>query len=245
MKVFDTVDLKVEKIGDSAGILLPLEYEALEGLDAEFSAGVEDDELVLRIRPHLNSAVKETADELWRDLRILFSKIGDISEAPWNELDIVWKAPHVYEDKVPISSSEVIVHRHIRAAFGKEEYMVSDKEDMRKSIHDTITKLTELAALRLGFRDELFARAFGQAAGNNFSCNITCLYGMSDVVFEIFNEEFVKVDDDRFWKLTSETAQKAVKAAYGRIRYLSEHPGEYEKEKARVEEKWGIWVNPA
>lgn len=245
MKVFDTVDLKIEKFGDSVGIIFPIEYEALEGLDAVFSAGVEGDDLVIRIKPSLNDAVKETVDELWRDLRILFSKIGDIGETPWNELEIVWMAPHVYEEKVPIPASEVIVHRHIRKAFGKEEYLTSDKEDMRKSIHDTITKLSELAGLRLGFEDELFARAFGQAAGNYFSCSIASLYGMSDVVFEIFNEEFVKVDDDRFWKLTSETAQKAVKAAYDKIRYLESHKEEYEKEKARVESKWGVWVNPA
>ena len=245
MKVFDIVDLKIEKLGDSVGIIFPLEYEALEGLEAEFSAGIEGDKLVLLIRPSLDNAVKEVVSELWRDLRILFSQIGDIGETPWDQIDIVWKAPHVYEEKVPISASEVIVHRHIRKAFGREEYLAGEKEDMRKSIHDTITKLTELAALRLGFRDELFARAFGQAVGNNFSCNITSLYGMYDVVFEVFNEEFVKVDDDKHWKLTSETAQKAVKAAYDRIRYLSEHPGEYEKEKARVEQKWGIWVKPA
>lgn len=244
MKVFDTVDLKIEKIGDSVGILLPMEYEALEGLDAKFSAGVEGDELVLQIKPSLNCTVKDTVDELWRDLRILFSKIGDIGETPWNELEVVWNARHVYEEKVPVSASEVLNHRHIRAVYG-EEYIVSEKEDMRKSIHDTITKLGELAALRLGFKDELFARAFGQAVGNNFSCNIASLYGMSDIVFEIFNEEFIKVDDDHYWKLTSETAQNAVKAAYKRIMYLSEHPKEYEKEKARVEKKWGIWVNPA
>ncbi|BAI61421.1 conserved hypothetical protein [Methanocella paludicola SANAE] len=245
MKVFDTVDLKIEKIEDSVGILFPIEYEALEGLDAEFSAGVEGDELVLKIRPQLNDAVRETVNELWRGLRILFSMIGDIGDTPWDELEIVWKAPHVYEEKVPISASEAIVHRHIRAAFGKEQYLTSDKEDMRKSIHDTITKLGELASLRLGFGDELFARAFGQAVGNSFSCNTTSLYGMYDIVFEIFNEEFVKVDDDRFWKLTSEAAQKAVKAAYDRIRYLSEHREEYENEKARVEKKWGVWINPA
>lgn len=245
MKVFDTVDLKIEKIGDSVGILFPIEYEALEGLDAEFSAGVEGDEMVIKIRPQLSDPVIETVNELWSGLRILFSNIGDIGETPWEELDVVWKAPHVYEEKVPISASEVIVHRHIRSAFGKEEYMTSDKDDMRRSIHDTITKLSELASLRLGFNDELFARAFGQALGNNFSCNITSLYGMYDIVFEIFNEEFVKVDDDRFWKLTSEVAQKAVKAAYDRIRHLSEHPEEYEKEKARVEKKWGVWIKPA
>jgi len=79
----------------------------------------------------------------------------------------------------------------------------------------------------------------------SFSCIATSLYGLYDVVFEIFNEEFVNVDDDRLWKLTSETAQRAVKAAYDRIKYLSEHPAEYEKEKARVEKKWGVWVKPA
>jgi len=119
MKVFDTVDLRIEKIGDSAGILFPIEYEALEGLNAEFSAGLEGDELVLMIKPQLHEAVRKTVDELWRGLRLLFSKIGDIGETPWDELEIVWKAPHVYEEKVPVSSSEVIVHRHIRAAFGK------------------------------------------------------------------------------------------------------------------------------
>ena len=245
MKVFDTIDLRIERIGDSVGIVFPMEYEALEGLDAVFSAGVDGDDLVITIKPSLNNTVKETVDELWRDLRMLFSKISDIGETPWNELEIMWNARHVYEEKVPISASEVLLHRHLRAAYGTEEYAGSDREDMRKSIHDTITKLGELAALRLGFKDGLFARAFGQAVGNNFSCNIASLYGLSDIVFEIFNEEFGKVDDDKYWKLTSDTAQNAVKAAYERIRYLSEHPKEYEKEKAQVEKKWGIFVNPA
>jgi hypothetical protein len=107
-----------------------------------------------------------------------------------------------------------------------------------------MVKLCELAALRLGFADRLFARAFGQAVGNYFSFT-GCLYGMYDVVCEIFKEEFVKVDDERFWKLTSPAAQGAVKAAYDRIRYLESHRDEYEKEKARIEAKWSVWVKPA
>jgi hypothetical protein len=245
MKAFDIVNVRIVRIEDEVGIFFPIEYEALEGFDAEFSAGVEGDELVFTVKPRIENAVRETVDELWRDLRILFSKVGDIGAAPWGEIEIVWQAPHAYEDKVPIAASEVITHRHIRASYGKEGYVHGDKEDMRMSIHDTITKLCELAALRLGFRDQLFARAFGQAAGNKFACSPTCLYGMYDVVCEIFGEEFEKVDDDKLWKLTSETAQDAVKAAYDRIKYLESHPAEYEKEKARVEAKWGIWVKPA
>ncbi len=244
MKVFDTVDAKIVKIDDSVGIIFPLEYEGLEGFDAEFSAGTEGDELVFRIKPRVDHAVRETVDELWRCLRILFSKAGDIGEAPWGEMEIVWEAPHVYEEKVPIAASEVITHRHMRASYGKESYAVGDREDMRRSIHDTIEKLCELAALRLGFEDPLFARAFGQAVGSYFSFT-TCLYGMYDIVCEIFREEFVKVDDDKFWKLTSETAQQAVKAAYDRIKHLESRPDEFRKERARVEAKWGVWVKPA
>lgn len=244
MKVFDTVEVKIIRVGEEIGVFLPMEYEALAGFDAEFSAGTEGDELVFKIKPRLHKAVKETVDELWRCLRILFSKVGDIGEAPWGEMEIVWEAPHVYEEKVPIAASEVVTHRHIRASYGKEEHRGGDKEEMRRSIHDTITKLCELAALRLDFKDPLFARAFGQAVGSYFS-SITCLYGMYDIVCEIFREEFVKVDDDKFWKLTSVTAQDAVKAAYDRIKYLESHPDEYQKEKARVEAKWGIWVKPA
>ncbi len=244
MKVFDTVDVRIVRIGESTGIFLPMEYDALEGSDAEFTAGVDGDELVFRIKPRVQHAVNDTVDELWRCLRLLFSKTGDIGEAPWGEMEIVWEAPHVYEEKVPIAASEVLTHRYMRAAYGKEEFPAGDREDMRKSIHDTITKLCELAALRLGFNDPLFARAFGQAAGSYFSFT-SCLYGMYDIVCEIFREEFSKVDDDKFWKLTSPKAQDAVKAAYDRVRYLESHPEEYEKEKARVEAKWGIWVKPA
>ncbi len=244
MRVFDTVDVRIARIGDDIGIFLPLEYEALEGFDAEFSAGTEGDELVFRIKPHVTGAVRETVEELWRSLRVLFSRTGDIGEVPWGEMEIVWQAPHVYEDKVPIAASEVLVHRRMRAAYGREEFMVGDREDMRRSIHDTITKLCELAALRLGFEDELFARAFGQAVGSYFS-SVTCLYGMYDFICEVFREEFVKVYEDKYWKLTSAAAQDAVKAAYDRVRYLEAHPDEYLKEKARVEAKWGIWVKPA
>jgi hypothetical protein len=244
MKVFDTVGVKIVRAGEEVVVYLPMEYEALEGFDAELSAGVEGDDLVFKIKPRIDMAVKETVDELWRCLRILFSKVGDIGEVPWGEMEIVWEAPHVYEEKMPIAASEVLIHRHMRAAYGKEESMVGDREEMRRSIHDTITKLCELASLRLGFNDPLFARAFGQAVGSYFSF-ITCLYGMYDIVCEVFREEFVKVDDDRFWKLTSGTAQDAVKAAYDRVRYLESRPEEYQKEKTRIEEKWGIWVKPA
>lgn len=245
MKAFDTTSVRIVRIGDSVGVYFPMEYEELEGFRAEFTAGTEGSDLVFIIKPSIKNAVKETVDELWRDLRILFSKVGDIGEqAPWEEMEIVWSAPNVYEKKVPISSDEVINHRHIRAAYGKEAYITGDQEDMRRSIHDTITKLCELASLRLGFRDELFARAFGQAVGNYFSFS-SCVYGMYDVVCEVFREEFQKVDDDRFWKLTSKPAQDAVKAAYDRVKYLSEYPAEYNKEKARIQGKWGFPLKPA
>ncbi len=244
MKVFDTVNLKIVRIGDSTGIYFPIEYDAMEGFDAEFSAAVQDDDLVFIIKPQIKKAVTEAVDELWHDLRILFSGVGDIGEkAPWDNMEIVWSAPHVYEEKIPISADEVIVHLHARAVYG-EEYVTGDSEDMRKGIHDTITKLCELAALRLDIKDELFARAFGQAVGNNFSFNY-CLYGTCQAICEIFNEEFVKVDDNRLWKLTSETAQKAVKAAYDRIKYLEEHPAEFRKEEERVRKKWELQLKPA
>ncbi len=38
MKVFDTVDVRILKIGESVGVIFPIEYEGLEELDAEFSA---------------------------------------------------------------------------------------------------------------------------------------------------------------------------------------------------------------
>ncbi len=245
MRVFDTVDSRIIRVDDSSGIAFPIEYEALEGFDAEFAAAVDDKDLVIVIRPRIRHAVRETVDELWRCLRILFSRIGDIGETPWQDMEITWKAQEAYEDKVPIAASEVIVHRHMRAAYGGEEYLIGDKEDMRKSVHDTICKLCELAALRLDFEDQLFARAFGQAVGSKFTVNDASLYGMYDIVYEIFREEFERVDDDKFWSLTSPMAAEAVKAAYDKIRYLELHRQEYEKEKARVEQKWGVWVKPA
>jgi hypothetical protein len=68
---------------------------------------------------------------------------------------------------------------------------------------------------------------------------------MYDVVYEIFGEEFDRVEGDKYWKLTSPTAQDAVKAAYDKVRYLESRPALYEKEKARIEAKWGVWVKPA
>ncbi len=244
MRVFDTVNLKIVRIGDSVGVYFPIEYDAMEGFDAEFSAAIQDNDLVFIIKPQIKKAVEEAVNGLWQELRILFSKVGDIGEkAPWDSMEIVWSAPHVYEDKVPISSDEVITHIHARAVYG-EEYVTGDSEDMRKGIHDTITKLCELAALRLDFEDELFSRAFGQAAGNNFSFNY-CLYGTYQVICEIFNEEFNKVDDNRLWKLRSEKARDAVKAAYDRIKYLERHPEEFKKEEERIRKKWEPQLKPA
>jgi len=239
MRVFDTVESRIERMGDGVGVLFPVEYEMLEGFDAELSAAVEGNELIFIVKPRVEPAAREAVDAIWRDLRVLFSKVADIGEkAPWGEIEVVWESPHVYEDKVPIAASEVIKHRYMAALYEKEEYPI-DKEDVRKSIHDTMTKLCEVAALRLGFRDRLFAMAFGQAVGNHYSHG-SCVYGMYDIVCEIFREEFVKINDDRFWDLTSPAAQDAVKAAYERIRHLSEHPEEYEKEKARIQAKWGF-----
>ena len=244
MKAFDTVNVKIEKIGDSVGVYFPIEYNAMEGFEAEFSAWVEGDDVVFKIKPNIKNAVEDTVNELWQDLRILFSKIGDIGEkAPWGEMEIVWATAETSKGKVPISAAEVVIHRHSRAVYG-EEYVRGEREDMRKGIHDTIAKLCELAALRLGFKDPVFARAFGQAAGNNYSFT-SCLYGTYDVLCSIFNEEFTKVDDDKLWQLTSGTAQKAVKAAYDRIKYLEEHPDEYKKEEERVRNTWGPALRPA
>jgi hypothetical protein len=237
MKVFDTVNIRIERIGDSVGIYFPIEYDAMEGFDAEFSAGLEGNDIVFKVKPYLKKAVEETVDEMWKDLRTLFSGIGDIGEkAPWEVMDIMWIAEETSKGKVPISASEVVTHRHSKATYG-EEYVRADREDMRKGIHDTITKLCELAALRLGFKNEVYARAFGQAVGNNYSFT-SCLYGTYDILCEIFKEEFMKVDDDRNWGLTSEPARKAVKAAYDRIKFLEEHPEEYKKEEERVRNAW-------
>lgn len=243
MKVFDTVSVRIERIGDSIGVYFPLEYAAMEGFEADFSAGVEGNDVVFMVKPHFKKAVEESVNDLWRDLRTLFSRIGDIGEtAPWGEMEIVWKAGETYKGKVPISAAEVVLHRHARAAYG-EESLRGDPEDMRKGIHDTIEKLCELAALRLGFKNDVYARAFGQAVGNNYSLT-GCLYGIYDVLCTIFNEEFTRVDDDKLWGLTSETAQRAVKAAYDRIRYLEEHPGEYKKEEERVRKTWEPSLKP-
>jgi hypothetical protein len=239
MKVFDSVGGRIERIGDSVGIYFPVEYESLEGYEVELSAAMENNDLVFVIKPHINKAVKETVEELWRDLRMLFSRIGDIGSTPWNEMEIVWQSPEAYYEKVPISAEEVIQHRFMRASFGKPEYIAGTKEDMRKSINDTLEKLCELASLRLGFKDELFARAFGQAVSSKFSTT-SCLYGMYDVICEIFSEEFDKVNDDTCWKLTSDKSAEAVEVAYKRIRHMESHPAEFRKERERIQSKWGF-----
>lgn len=244
MKILDTIGIKIRRRGESTGIEFPMEYEALEGYSAQFSAAMEGNDLIFLIKPRINEAVKETVNELWRDLRILFSRIGEIGETPWQEMEIVWKSPDAYYEKVPIPAEEVIEHRFIRASYGKPEYVAGTKEDMRKSINDTLTKLCELAALRLDFKDILFARAFGQSVASKFS-TMSCLYGMYDVVCEIFSEEFDRVNDDRSWKLTSPKSAEAVEAGYKKILYLEAHPEEFEKERARIQNKWGFPLKPA
>jgi hypothetical protein len=239
MKTIDSVDVRIARIGDSIGIFFPMEYESLEGFDAQFSAELDGNDLVFVIRPHIVKTVRRTVDELWKDIRILFSKIGDIGDTPWKEIEIVWKAPEAYYEKVPIAAEEVIQHRFIRASYGKPEYIAGTREDMRKSISDTMEKLSELAALRLGFEGELFARAFGQSVASKFSAS-SCVYGIYDVVCEIFSEEFDRVDEEKCWKLTSDKAAIGVKAAYDRIRYLEAHPDEFAKERERIQSKWGF-----
>lgn len=239
MKTLDSVDVRIARIGDSIGIYFPLEYDSLEGFDAKFSAELDGNDLVFVIRPHIEKTVRKTVDELWKDIRKLFSKIDDIGETPWKEIEIVWKAPEAYYEKVPISAEEVIQHRFIRASYGKPEYIAGTKEDMRKSIGDTIEKLCELAALRLGFEGELFARAFGQSVASKFSA-ASCVYGMYDVVCEIFSEEFDHVNEEKCWKLTSDKAASGVEAAYKRIKYLEANPEEFKKERERIQSKWGF-----
>lgn len=244
MKIFDTVDVRIVRIGDSIGIYFPMEYDSLEGFKAEFSAAVDGKDIVFIIKPHIRRAVHETVNELWKDISILFSKIGDIGEVPWDQMEIVWAARHEYEEKVPISADEVIQHRHIRESYGHEEFPAGDMADMRKSIHNTMDKLCELASLRLEFKDRNFARAFGQGVANKFSFTY-CDYGMYAVICQIFSDEFDKVDDDKFWKLTSPKAQDAVKVAYDRIKYLEEHPDEFQKERERIQRMWGFPLKPA
>lgn len=236
MKVFDRADSKIYKLDDSVGIYLPLEYIALEGFDAQLSAAVDNDDLIFVIKPDIRWAVRETVNELWRDLRILFSKISDIGEkVPWEDIEIIWQMRHEYEDKVPISAAEVLEHRRIRS----QRTIAWNKEDMRKSIHDTFSKLCTLASRNLGFKDKVFYQGFADGVANKFSL-ISCTYGVYDVLCWIFSEEFNKVNDDRYWVLTSEQAQKAVAAAYKKIKFLESNPEEFQKERARVQKVWGF-----
>jgi hypothetical protein len=241
MKIIDSTDAKIERAGDRAGIFLPVEYEGLTGLPVRFEGALDGGKLVFVIRPDLDAPVTETVNELWRDLRLLFSDLADIGPAPpWQDMEIVWEveeAPEekAYGGKVPISASEVLEHRRIYHSRPLEW----DRIDIRKSIFDTMTKLCELSARRLGFKSELFSTAFGDAAANKFS-QVACTYGTLDVLCEIFSEEFMNVYPDRFWSLTSDRSREAVAACYRKIKYLEDHPEEFEKERARVQGKWGF-----
>ncbi|CAJ37824.1 hypothetical protein [Methanocella arvoryzae] len=237
MKIFDMTKVRITRLGDSdsVGISLPVEYEKLEGFSAVLESAVDDGRLVLLVRPEVEPAVKETVNELWRDLRLLFSEIADVGEMPWDDVVIVWEVHEAAEGPVPISAAEVLTHRRLYHT----KPVDWDKEDIRKSIHDTMTKLCELAAGRLGFKSRLFAMAFGDAVANKFSM-ISCTYGTLDVICEIFSEEFTRIDDDRYWPLTSVPARAAVAAGYRKIKRLEDDPQEFEKERARVQQKWGF-----
>lgn len=235
MKIFDTAKVHITRLGDSVGVSLPNEYESMEGFPALIESAVDHGQIVFMVRPDLEPAVKETVDELWRDLRLLFSSIADIGEMPWDDVTIEWEAHEAAEGPVPISAEEVLEHRQIY----RTRPVSWEKEDIRKSIHDTMTKLCEIASRRLGFKSKLFAMAFGDAVANKFSL-ISCTYGTLDVACEIFSEEFNKVDDDRYWPLTSKKARDAVAAGYRKIRHLEDRPEVFEQERARVQQKWGF-----
>lgn len=236
MKVFDRANVRIVRLGDSVGVYLPIEYESLSGFHASVECGSDDGRLTFIIRPEVDELIVKTVNELWRNIRLLFSEIGDIGESmPWDDAEIVWEPYGAYEHKVPLSVAEILEHHRIRTT----KSLRSDKEDMRKSIHDTFTKLCELASRRLGFKSLLYSMAFGDAVANKFSL-ISCTYGTLDVVCEIFSEEFSKVDDDRFWPLDSVKARKAVLAGYRKIKHLEDHPETFERERARVQQKWGF-----
>jgi hypothetical protein len=241
MKILDSADVRIVRIGDNIGIILPAEYEELEGAAASFEARSEDGKLTFEIKPDLEDAVRLSIDELWGAVRLLFSEIGEIGTSPpWEDMKIVWDVQNLPDEKahgskVPLGAAEVLEHRHIYCA----KPMEWDKEDVRKGIFDTLTKLCELAARRLGFKSHLFAMAFGDAVANKF-CQISCTYGTLDVLCEIFSEEFNNVYQDRFWSLTSDLSREAVTACYRKIKYLEDHPDAFEKERARVQGKWGF-----
>ena len=241
MKILDRTDAKIEKIGDRVGFFLPIEYEGLEGFPARFEGAVDDGKLIFLISPDFDRPVKETINELWRDLRLLFSDLTDIGPAPpWQDIDIVWEvqeAPEekTYGGKVPISAAKVLEHRRIYHS----KPLNWDRIDIRKSIFDTLTKLCELASQRLGFKSGLFSTAFGDAVANKF-CQVSCTYGTLDIICDIFSEEFTSVYADRFWSLTSGQSREAVAACYRKIKYLEDHPDVFENERARVQGKWGF-----
>jgi hypothetical protein len=241
MKILDTADVRIIRLGDGPGVILPPEYEGLEGFPASFEGALDDGKLVFLIRPDLESPVKETVNELWRDLRLLFADLADIGQhPPWQEMEIVWEVQEVPGEKarngkIPIAASEVLDHRRIYHSRPLEW----DRIDVRKSIFDTLTKLCEIASRHLGFKSELFSEAFGDAVANKF-CHVSCTYGTLDVICEIFSEEFTNVYPDRFWSLTSERSREAVAAGFRKIRHLEEHPDAFETERARIQGKWGF-----
>lgn len=241
MKILDTADVRIIRMGDNLGVIMPQEYEGLEGFSARLEAAVEDGKLVFLVRPELEGPVRDTVNELWRDLRLLFANLADIGpQPPWEDIDIVWVPEEAPEEKahgrkVPIAASEVLDHRRIYHS----RPLDWDRIDIRKSISDTLTKLCEIASRHLGFKSELFSEAFGDAVANKF-CQVSCTYGTLDVICELFSEEFTNVYPDRFWSLTSEPSREAVAAGYRKIKHLEDHPDAFDKERERVQKKWGF-----
>jgi hypothetical protein len=240
MKILDRTEARIEKIGNRTGIFLPLEYEGLAGFSARFDGAVEDGKLVLLIRPEIDGAVRETVDELWRDLRLLFSDLADIGpQPPWQDMDIVWEAENapeskVYSGKVPIVAAEVLEHRRIY----NTKPLYGDLKDIRRGIFDTMGKLCVLASRHLGFKSQLFIIAFGEAMASMF-CQVGCYFSAADVICNVFSEEFSSIYPDRYWSLTSERSREAIDACYRKIKYLEDHPEAFEKEKERVMNLWG------
>ncbi len=245
MKILDRTDAKIARIGEGVGVFLPLEYEGLVGFPARFEAAVEDGRLVFLVRPDLEGPVRGTVDQLWQDLRRLFSGIADVGAGPpWPDMDVVWEAESAppektYEGKVPIVAAEVLDHRRIYHT----KPLHGDLKDVRRGIFDTMTKLCVLAARRLGFRSRLFSMAFGEAVARMF-CQVGCSYGAADVICNVFAEEFARVYPDRYWSLTSERSREAVAACYRKVRYLEDHPEAFEQEKERVMGKWTTTPHP-
>jgi hypothetical protein len=159
-------------------------------------------------------------------------------------MDIVWEVENVPEGnacagKVPIAAAEVLEHRRVYHSMTRHE----DMKDKRRSIFDTMSKLCILASRRLGFRGQLFSMAFGEAVAGLF-CQVGCTYSAADVICNVLAEEFANVYPDRYWSLTAERSREAIDACYRKIRYLEDHPEEFEKEKVRVMGKWGAIPHP-